>query len=192
MGTEFEHANEHLEHAAHEGHSEHGKGHARAAIVIAVMAAALALTEFVSKNAESAYLMNHIAASDTWAQYQAKSIRRAMLTSEADLLESLSSNPDPAVQKHIADARANAARMQSEPGADGMEQLSEKAHEEEHLRDHAMHRNHTLEIASGGLQIAIVLASISVVIELPGFLMISIVLGIASAIYALLGGFSML
>jgi hypothetical protein len=47
-----------------------------------------------------------------------------------------------------------------------------------------------LEIASGGLQIAIVLASISVVVELPLFMIASIVLGIGSAIYGLAGGLS--
>jgi Domain of unknown function (DUF4337) len=189
MSGEFEQANEHLEHAAH---GAHGTTHARAAIIIAVMAAALALTEFAAKDAQISYLTNHIAASDTWAQYQAKSVRRTVLTSEADLLQSLSATTDPAIKKRIADAQANADRMRSEPGADGMEQLTEKAHAQEHLRDHQMHRTHTLEIASGGLQIAIVLASISVVIDLPLFLMISVVLGLASAIYGLLGGLSLL
>ncbi len=188
MSGELEQANEHLEHAAH---GAHGKTHARAAIVIAIMAAALALTEFAAKDAQISYLTNHIAASDTWAQYQAKSVRRTVLTSEAELLGSLSTT-DPAIKKRIADAQANADRMHSEPGADGMEQLTEKAHAQEHLRDHQMHRTHTLEIASGGLQIAIVLASISVVIDLPLFLIVSVVLGLASATYGLLGGLSLL
>jgi hypothetical protein len=73
-----------------------------------------------------------------------------------------------------------------------MEQLSEKAHAQEHERDHEMHRTHILEIASGGLQIAIVLASISVVIDVPLFMIVSIVLGVASVIYGLLGGLSLL
>jgi hypothetical protein len=170
MSDEFEHAQEHLEHAAH----EHGgsTSHTRAAIIIGIMAAVLA--------------------SDTWAQYQAKSVRRTILTAQADLLESMPATNDPLVKKRITDARANAERMRSEPGADGMEQLTEKAHDQEHERDHAMHRNHMLEIASGGLQIAIVLASISVVINLPAFMLVSVLVGGASAIYALLGGFSLL
>jgi hypothetical protein len=49
-----------------------------------------------------------------------------------------------------------------------------------------------LEIASGGLQIAIVLASISVVVNLPVFVIVSVVLGLASAIYGLLGATSLL
>jgi hypothetical protein len=114
------------------------------------------------------------------------------LIAQADLLESMPATSDPAVKKRIADARANAERMRSEPGADGMEQLAEKAQEQEHDRDHAMNRYHMLEIASGGLQIAIVLASISVVINLPAFMLVSVLVGGASAIYALLGGFSLL
>jgi len=190
MSEQFEQAQEHLEHAAH----EHGgsTSHTRAAIIIGIMAAVLAITEFVAKDAQTDYLTNHIAASDTWAQYQAKSVRRTIMTAQADLLESMPATSDPAVKKRIADARANAERMRSEPGADGMEQLAEKAHEQEHDRDHAMHRNHMLEIASGGLQIAIVLASISVVINLPAFMLVSVLVGGASAIYALLGGFSLL
>jgi hypothetical protein len=190
MSDEFEHAQEHLEHAAH----EHGgsTSHTRAAIIIGIMAAVLAIAEFAAKDAQTDYLTNHIAASDTWAQYQAKSVRRTILTAEADLLESIPASSDPAVKKRIADARSNADRMRSEPGADGMEQLAEKAHDQEHERDHAMHRNHILEIGSGGLQIAIVLASISVVINLPAFMLVSVLVGGASAIYALLGGFSLL
>jgi Domain of unknown function (DUF4337) len=188
MSEEFEQAHEHLEHAAH---GEHGKARTWPAVLIGIMAAALALTEFAAKDAQTSYLTNHIAASDTWAQYQAKAVRRTVLTSEAELLESLPTSTDPALTKRIADARANADRMHSEAGADGMEQLAEKAHAQEHLRDHEMHRTHTLEIASGGLQIAIVLASISVVIDLPLFMIASVALGIASAIYGLLGGFSL-
>jgi hypothetical protein len=190
MSEQFEQAQEHLEHAAH----EHGgsTSHTRAAIIIGIMAAVLAITEFVAKDAQTDYLTNHIAASDTWAQYQAKSVRRTILTAQADLLESMPTTSDPLVKKRIADARGNAERMRSEPGADGMEQLAEKAHDQGHERDHAMHRNHILEIASGGLQIAIVLASISVVINLPAFMLVSVLVGGASAIYALLGGFSLL
>ena len=190
MSEQFEHAKEHLEHSAH----EHGgsASHTRAAIIIAIMAAILAITEFAAKDAQTDYLTNHIAASDTWSQYQAKSVRRTILTAQADVLESLPAASDPLVKKHIADARANAERMRSEPGADGMEQLTEKAHEQEHERDQAMHRNHILEIASGGLQIAIVLASISVVVNLPAFMLVSVVVGGASIIYALLGGFNLL
>jgi cell division protein FtsB len=187
MSEEFEQAHETLEHVA-EGR-ESGRRNRRAAIFIAVMAAFLALTEFAEKDAQTNYLSNHILASDTWAQYQAKSIRRTVLTAEA---ETLQSDPraaaDPAIQGRIAAARARADRMLSEPGADGMEQLAQRAHAVEHLRDHELHRKDILEIASGGLQIAIVLASISVVVDLPLLMFGSVLLGLASALYGLYGG----
>jgi hypothetical protein len=185
MSEEFEQAQEHLEHSTH-----NSKGHSRAALAIAVMAAALALMEFAAKDAQTNYLTNHIAASDTWAQYQAKAVRRTVLTSEAEMLQSLPGATEPSVKQRIADALANAARMRSEPGADGMEQLAEKAHAEEHVRDHEMHRTHVLEVASGGLQISIVLASISVLIDLPLFMIGSAVLGLVSALYGLLAALS--
>src|ERR1700691_4880913 len=104
MSDEFEQAQEHLEHAAH-GHE--GNGHTRPAIIIAVTAAALALTEFAAKDAQTNYLTNHIAATTTWAQYEAKAVRRTVLTSEAELLQSLPAANDPLVQKRIADAQAD-------------------------------------------------------------------------------------
>jgi hypothetical protein len=47
-----------------------------------------------------------------------------------------------------------------------------------------------LELASGGLQISIVLASISVLIELPVFMLAAGVLGSASVLYGLLTALS--
>lgn len=96
----------------------------------------------------------------------------------------------PAIEGRIAAARARANRMRSEPGADGMEQLMERAHAIEHRRDREQHRKDILEAASGGLQIAIVLASISVVVDLPLLMWGAIALGLVSALYGLYGGIS--
>jgi hypothetical protein len=189
MSDEFEQAHESLEQAS-EGH-EGGHHNRRAAILIAVMAAFLALTEFAEKDAQTNYLANHILASDTWAQYQAKSIRLTVLSAEADMLASdPKAASEPAIQGRIAAARTRADRMRSEPGADGMEQLAQRAHAIEHQRDHELHRKDILEIASGGLQIAIVLASISVVVDIPLLMWGAIALGLASAVYGLCGGIS--
>jgi hypothetical protein len=180
----MEYAHERLEHAVH----EHGSfPQARtAAVIIAVLAGALALTEFGAKDAQTAFLSHHIAASDTWNQYQAKSARRITYLEAADVLESLPTAADQAVQQRIVAARANAERMRSEPAADGMEQLSASATAREHERDHQMHRYHGLELASSGLQLAIVLASISVVAAFSPLLAGAGLLGAASSVYAAL------
>lgn len=172
-----------------ETHDRHPKG---TTILIAVMAAALALVEFAAKDAQTGYISNHIAASDTWAQYQAKSIRKAIYLSDTVTLASLPDASDSAVQKRLEDARSKAARMQSEPGSDGMDQLAEKAHEREHERDHEMYRSHLLEIASGGLQIAIVLSSIAILIGLPHFKVAGVILAVVAVVCGLLGAMSLI
>jgi len=54
--------------------------------------------------------------------------------------------------------------MRDDPqGGDGMKQLGERAKGQEAERDAAFHRYHEFELVVGALQIAIVLASVSVV-----------------------------
>jgi len=190
--SEIEMAQESLEHAAHE-HAHGGVPHAKkAAILIAMLAACLAVCETAAKDAQTAVLTHHIAASDTWAQYQGKSGRRATFNATADILSSLPGAADPAVAKRIADTIANAERIRSEPGKDGMDQLAALAHDQEHARDHEEHRHHGLEIASGGLQLSIVLVSVSVVTGVSVLLIGGGLLGAAAAVYGLLAAISAL
>ena len=189
--SEMEMAQEGLEHAAHE-HAHGGVPHAKsAAIVIATLAALLALCETGAKDAQTSFLTRHIAASDVWAQYQAKSGRRVTLSATADVLASLPGAADPETAKRVAAARSEADRMRSQPGADGMEQLSVRAHDLEHMRDHDGHRHHGLEIASGGLQLSIVLVSVSVVTGIGALLFGGAALGLAAAAYGLLTALSL-
>jgi hypothetical protein len=188
--SEIEMAQEGIEHAAHE-HAHGGVPHAKkAAIVIATLAACLAICETAAKDAQTAVLTHHIAASDTWAQYQGKAGRRTTFNTAADILSSLPDASDPAVAKRIADTVANADRIRSEPGKDGMDQLAALAHDQEHVRDHEEHRHHGLEIASGGLQLSIVLVSVSIVTGVGALLVGGGLLGAAAAIYGLLAAIS--
>lgn len=186
--SELEVAQESLQHAAHE-HASGGVPFAKlAAIVIATLAASLAVCETAAKDAQTAFLADHIAASNTWSQYQAKSVRRATYLSTAAVLSSLPASPD--VGKRIDASQANAERMRTEPGQDGMEQLSQRATGLEHLRDHQEHRHHGLEIGSGGLQLSIVLVSVSIVTALRALLIGGGLLGAVAAAYGLLAGIS--
>jgi hypothetical protein len=181
---------EHAEHIQHAGHTL-SPAAKQAAIAIAIMAAALALTEFSAKSAQVATLTAHVSASDTWSQYQGKSTRRTVYEQTAAVLASQPNATDPDVQKRIAAAQAGAARMRSEPGADGMEQLAEQAKELEHERDHQLHRTHGLETGSGGLQIAIVLVSVSVVTGARMLLFGGIAVAALATVYAVLAGLSL-
>lgn len=153
---------------AHESIHEHA-GHPdpwarRVAVLVSALAAVLALADIGGKAAQTEYLTHHVALSNDWAFYQAKNLRSVMRQSEADLLTSLPNAADPAVQARIKEAREYAARMHDDPAAgDGMKQLAEAAQGQQDERDVAMRRYHNYEYAVGALEIAIVLASVSVV-----------------------------
>jgi hypothetical protein len=165
MSHTVELANEGIEHAHHE--VEHAAPHndhraRRIAVLIAALAAALALSEMGEKSAQNDYLTRHIALSDDWNFYQAKHTRAVMIGATADVLASLPSSA--ATDQRIASLRAAAAKDENDPkGGEGAKQLLAKAQVQTEGRDHAFHRYHQFEWVVGALQIAIVLASVSVV-----------------------------
>lgn len=157
------------------------------AVLVSVLAAVLALTEIGGKASQNAYLANHIALSNDWAFYQAKNLRSIVRTSEADLLESLPNAAEPSVQARIKAAREYAERMRDDPaGGEGMKQLAATAQAKEVERDAAAHRYHNYEYVVGALELAIVLASISVVTAMRSMTIGAGIIG-AAAVLASLG-----
>jgi hypothetical protein len=164
MSDSIEHAREGI-HEAHHAQALHSDTTARRiAVLIAVLAACLALAEMAEKGAQNEYLTHHIALSDDWAFYQAKNQRATLLTVEAGILGNLPNAADAGPQAEIKRARETEARLRDEPQTgEGMKQLAERAKGQEAARDVAFHRYHEFELVVGALQIAIVLASVSVV-----------------------------
>jgi hypothetical protein len=178
-----------------EHHNQHhGETHARpqpdpwarrVALLVAILAAVLAMAEIGGKAAQNLYLTHHIAVSDNWAFYQARNLRATVKDSEADLLASLPNAQDPAIQARIVAARKFAARMRDDPqGGEGMKQLAAKARGLEDDRTEAYHRYHDYEFVVGALEIAITLASVSIVTRIPLLAVISALLGVAAAVGA--------
>jgi Domain of unknown function (DUF4337) len=187
MSETIETAREGMHHAHHHENGLHVDTTARRiAVLIAVLAAALALAEMGEKGAQNAYLTHHIAASDDWAFYQAKSARATTLAVEAAILASLPNAADPAPQAEIGRAKETEARLRDEPQGDGMKQLAERAKGREAAREEAFHRYHAYELVVGALQIAIVLASVAVVTRI---LALAIGAGALGAIAAAFGLF---
>lgn len=152
-------------HETIEEHAHHAEPRARGiAVLVSVLASVLALSDIGGKAAQTSYLTHHVALSNDWAFYQAKNLRSVVRTSESALLASLPGAADPAIQARIKDADEYAARMRDDPkGGEGMKQLADKARAEEVDRDKAEIRYHSYEYAVGALEIAIVLASVSIV-----------------------------
>ena len=187
MTDAIEQAQEGIEHAHHASdNSDHSdnKGPRRVAILIAALAAALALAEMGEKAAQNSYLTHHITVSDTYAFLQAKNIRRATYLSAADVIDSLPSTDD-AARKRSAALRAEADRMASDPKTnEGSKELGLRAKAETHARDEAFEEYHHFERSTGALQIAIVLASVSVVTKVRALTYTAALIGIVAAIYA--------
>ena len=158
------------EHAEHAEEAEHAAGsNKKVALLISVLALFLAISEMLGKGAQTEGLDANIKASDTWAFYQAKTIRMTTLETAAQTLKAdLPSVTDPAAreakQKLVERWEKTAARYDSDPEKhEGRKELMEHARELEAERDVSLTKYHHYEIASAAIEIGIVLASASVI-----------------------------
>jgi hypothetical protein len=139
------------------------------ALLIAVIALCLSLSETLGKGAQTEAIAKNVEASNLWAFFQAKSIRRTTVQTAAEQARlGLGAAGDDAakaaVQKQIDDWQKTAARYRSEPETnEGTEQLSERAKVAEEERDLAHAKYHHYELASAAFQIGIVLASATII-----------------------------
>jgi hypothetical protein len=186
MSETIEDARDGIEHAHHETGAHMDTTARRIAVLIAVLAAALALSEMGEKGAQNAYLTYHIALSDDWAFYQAKNARATAWAAQAGILANLPNAADAGPQAAIKRAKETEARLRDEPGAEGMKQLEARATANREARDEAFHRYHKLELVVGALQISIVLASVAVVTRI---LALAIGAGVIGAVAAGFGLF---
>src|SRR5436853_6416153 len=90
------------------------------ALLIAIIALCLALSETLGKGAQTEAISKNVEASNLWAFFQAKSIRLTTVQATAEHAKlSLGVTTDPAakaaVQKQIDDRNKTAARSRTEP-----------------------------------------------------------------------------
>ena len=187
-------AHESMEHAEH---AEHASGeNKKIALLIAVIALCLALSETLGKGAQTESISKNVEASNLWAFFQAKSIRRTVVQTASDQSKlSLGAVGDDAaraaLQKQIDDWQKTAARYRSEPETgEGTEQLAERAKHAEEERDLSTAKYHHFELASAAFQIGIVLASATIITGMIALAWISGLLTLAGIAVTALGVFS--
>lgn len=188
-------AHEHLEHAEH---AQHAAGLSKKiALLIAVLALFLSFSETLGKSAQTEALDANVKSADIWAFFQAKDIRRTILTAAADqtLLLAAPHGDDPvaksALDKQIAAWRATAARYESDPRTgEGRKELAVQAAEQEKIRDFALARYHHYELASAAFQVGIVLASATVITGITALGWLSGAIGAAGLALLALGLFA--
>jgi hypothetical protein len=155
----------------------------------------LALSETLGKGAQTEAISKNVEASNLWAFFQAKSIRRTVVQTAADQSRlGIGTTSDDAakaaVQKQIDEWHKTAARYRSEPETgEGQDQLSERAKHAEEARDLAEAKYHHFELASAAFQIGIVLASATIITGVVVLAWLSGVLALAGIAVTALGLF---
>ena len=181
---------------------EDEKFRSRTALMIAFMAMLLAITSLGGGNAAEDIMNNNIQASDTWAFYQAKSIRQTSNKLAAEALESelqihqnsLTPEVRQSLQSKIDQYKETAARYESEPDpqdpnnplkGEGRKQLSARAQDFEVKRDRAQMQDPNFDFAEALFQIAIVLASVAILATSRLILKLSIITGVLASVLML-------
>ena len=187
-------AHESMEHAEH---AEHASGsNKKIALLIAIIALCLALSETLGTSAQTEAISKNVEAANLWAFFQAKSIRRTQVQTAIEQTKVLSDTSSDealrtAVGKQIEIWQKTAARYRSEPETgEGSEQLAARAKHAEHDRDLASARYHHFELASAAFQIGIVLASATIITGMMALAWGSGLLAVIGIVFTAIGVFA--
>ncbi len=164
-------------------------------VYIAVLAVMLALCAMGGGNAAKDATVKNIDATNTWAFFQAKNMRRHVLRLQADELElrlatesGLSETGKAAISAKVSEYRAQDKVLTQDPDRpegkrEGLDQLWSKARSLEAQRDVAARKDPYFDYAEALLQIAIVLASVAIISRVRMVLLaVSVSLGLLGAL----------
>jgi hypothetical protein len=160
------------------------------AVYIGVLAVALAICSVGAGNATKEATARNIEAANAWAFFQAKNIRRNDVRLQIDTLElqlatepALAASARAAIDDKLKTYRATEARLTSEPDTgEGVEELKVRGKTLEAERDRAMRKDPYFDYGQALLQIAIVLASVSIITGGSSLLVMSGLLAGAGAV----------
>jgi hypothetical protein len=167
------------------GHADHG-GNKGVALLISVLALVLAFSETLGKSAQTEAMSYNIQASNLWAFFQAKTIRQTTLRTAADQL-GVTAESEKSKQQ-VETWKKTAERYEDEPETrEGRKQLAERAKNAERKRDKAFAAYHHFELSSAAVQIAIVLASASIITTIPALFWTAGALGVVGVGFCVIG-----
>ena len=169
------------------------------AVYIGMLAVALAICSVGGGNATKEATARNIEASNAWAFFQAKNIRRHDLRLQIGQLEltletdpSLSEPARKAIEGKIAKYKKDEARLTSEPDTgEGVNELRERGKALEVQRNLAMRKDPYFDYGQALLQIAIVLASVAIITGGTSLLVLSGILALGG-VASMLNGFTLL
>lgn len=176
------------------GHAvgDHG-GDKRIALLIAILALFLAIAETGAKSAQTEAITRNVEASNLWSFFQARTIRQTVVNTavaEAELSKATGAEGPAAaaIDRQVAAWRAAVERWESEPQTgEGRRELAERARAAERKRDRNMAAYHHFEYSSAAFQVAIVLASASIITAVPALALGAVGLGVVGVALAGVG-----
>jgi hypothetical protein len=173
-------------------HADHN-GDKRIALLISILALFLALAETGAKSAQTEAITRNVEAANLWSFFQARTIRQTTLRAAVEETElDRAAAADPALRQAIEAQqktwRDTVARWESEPATgEGRKELSERAKAAEAKRDRNMAAYHQYEYAAAAFQVAIVLASASIITAVPALALIGAGLGVVGVVLTGIG-----
>ena len=160
------------------------KFHSKIALITAVYAVVLAVSSLGGNKAMKDMLLSQQQASDQWAYYQAKSIREHLYKSQKMMLENVllllptTSGADMSAKTRAA---LKALGEEEKRFAGEKKEISHKAKELEQERDRSRSRDPYFEYAEVLLQLAIIMASVSILADSRSVFFISVLFAMAGA-----------
>jgi nitroreductase len=167
-------------------------------VYIAILAVLLAITGMGGSNSMKDMINANVEVTNYWSFFQAKNVRQSQFRLAADQLEiDLAANPtmpDAArknIETKIKRYRETVERYESDPKeGDGKKQLMAKARSLEAERAKAQRRDPYFDFAEALIQIAIVLASVTIITGARPLLFGSLGVGLLGALL-MINGFTL-
>lgn len=173
------------------GHGHVDSSNKRIALLVAVLAAFLAISEMGGKSAQTEVLTQHVEATNMWTFFQAKTVRQTVVRTAAEELDAQYKDAaamPPAVRAQIDQWRRTAQRYDTEPETnEGRRELMARAKMHEGKRETARAAYHLFEYGSAAFQLAIVLAGAAALTTVMWLAVISGGLGLIGVVFTLLG-----
>lgn len=148
---------------------------------ISVLAVLVALVTVLSHRAHTAAVLDQARASDEWGLYQAKKIRQTSIQSTSDLLVVLAPNNAAATAK-LQDYKAHTAKWDAD-----LAESEHRARELEEQVEHVELKAGRFDAGEALLQIAVVLASITLLTRKRLYWLVALTLGAAGTLFTLFG-----
>lgn len=148
-------------------------------LIISVLAVLVAMVTVVGHRTHTQAILLQTRSADQWNQYQAKKIRQEQVTIAADLLSLQPSSNDVAVQKKLKDYRVHLGKW-----ADELPEEQHRAQELEESVDKAEGRADRYDMGEALLQIAVVLASITLLTRMKSYFFFGLFLGVAGLLWS--------